>query len=298
MRHAPLSAIVSQAGRLLALPILAGVAFAGAPATAQAHAGRGDHGLSCDVHSDWSVRAYRNAFLFTREGSPHEVGIGGGRLFVDGREVRVSAADHARLAAMESEFHALAPEMRQVVGEAVEIAFAALTEVARGLSGDPGQTVADLDAAHRRVRARMASADLALFNKDALSDVVQPILRDYLPDIIGGAVRTAIKAAFSTGKEAGELQARIDRMQHELDQRVDARAKALEPLARHMCARLRRIDALDDALEARTAAGRPYDLLEAKVRKDDGDDRDDDGDGAEPDGDHAHGAGDDDIVRN
>ena len=91
-------------------------------------------------------------------------------------------------------------------------------------------------------------------------DVVEPILRDYLPEIIGGAVRTAIKAAFTLGKD-GDLQARMARMEHELDTRVDARAKALEPLAESMCARLRRIDALDNALEVRTVDGQPLDLL-------------------------------------
>lgn len=258
----------------LSLVILALAAATAGSAQAHPHS-RGDNRLSCDVSSNWSVRPYRSAFLFTREGAPREVGIGGGRLFVDGAEVRVSAADHARLAGMESEFRALAPEMRQVATEAVDIAFTALAEVARGLSGDPGQTVAELEASHRKVRARMERADLALLNEDAVADVVRPILRDYLPDIIGGAVRTAIKAAFSTGKEAGELQARMDRMEHALDDRVDARAKALEPLAQSMCARLRRIDALDDALEVRAADGSRFDLLEADVR-----DRRGDGDSA------------------
>jgi hypothetical protein len=157
---------------------------------------------------------------------------------------------------MEREFRALQPEMEQVVTEAVDIAFTALTEVARGLSADPGQTVAELQASHRRVRAKMAASPLALFNDDAMAGIVEPIMREHMPDIVGGAVRTAIKAAFSTGKEAGELQARMDRMEHELDARVDARAEALEPLAKSMCSRLRRMDALDDALEVRTADGR------------------------------------------
>lgn len=252
------------------LPVLvaatvAVVAAASGPAQARSHP-RNDRHIGCDVDSDYSVRPYRRAFLFTREGEPREVGIGGGRLFVDGREVAVSAADRARLAGMESEMRALVPEMRHVATEAVDIAFDALTEVARGLSGDPGQTVARLEASHRQMRARMTRSDLALLNEDAMGDVVRPILREYLPEIVGGAVRTAIRAAFSTGKEAGELKGRMDRMEHALDERVDARAKSLEPLAEAMCARLRRIDAFDDALEVRTADGRPYDLLDARPR--------------------------------
>jgi hypothetical protein len=244
---------------------LAGAALAGA-VQAHPHSRKGDHQLSCDVESQYTVRPYKGAYVFARDG--REVGIGGGRLFVDGREVEVSAADHARLVEMEQEFRALQPEMQQVVSEAVDIAFTALTEVARGLSGDPGQTMAELEASHRQARARMAAAPLALFNEDAMAGIVEPIMREHVPEIVGGAVRTAIKAAFSTGKEAGELKARMDRMEHELDARVDARAEALEPLAQSMCSRLRRMDALDDALEVRTADGKRFDLLEADTRKD------------------------------
>ena len=249
------------------------LALAGAASAASAHdPGRSDHHLGCDVGSDYSVRPVRRAFVFRQDALPHEVGIGGGRLFIDGNEVIVSDADHARLRQMEGEFHALVPEVQQIATEAVDIAFTALTEVARELSSDPGQTVASLEASHRRSMARMRSTPLALFDEDAMADVVQPILRDYLPEIIGGAVRTAIKAAFTIGKD-GDLQARMDRMQHELDTRVDARAKALEPLAERMCTRLRRIDALDDALDVRTADGRPLDLLriDARHHRHDGD---------------------------
>ena len=249
-----------------ARPVVVGLAFAAGAAGAQArsHPDKGDHHVSCDVESQYTVRPYKRAYVFERDG--REVGIGGGRLFVDGREVEVSADDRTRLAGMEREFQALRPEMTQVVTEAVDIAFSALTEVARALSGDPGQTVAELEASHRKVRAKMAAAPLALFNEDAIEGVVQPILSEHLPAIIGGAVRSAVKAAFSTGKEAGEFQARMDRMEHELDARVEQRAKALEPLARSMCARLHRIDALDDALEVRTADGARFDLLEANAR--------------------------------
>lgn len=237
-----------------------------AASVASAHEpGRDDHHLGCNVGSEYSVHPVRRAFVFRQDALPHEVGIGGGRLFVDGNEVMVSEADHARLRQMEGEFHALVPEAQQVATEAMDIAFTALTDVARELSADPGQTVASLEASHRKAMARMRSTPLALFDEDAMADVVQPILRDYLPEIIGGAVRTAIKAAFTIGKD-GDLQARMDRMQHDLDTRVDARAKALEPLAERMCTRLRRIDALDDALEVRTAGGKPLDLLRIDAR--------------------------------
>ncbi|CAN5144848.1 YggN family protein [soil metagenome] len=221
---------------------------------------RGNVRLDCDIGTNYNVRMARRAFVFSQDQARHEIGIGGGRLFIDGHEVTISDSDHVRIAQMEREMHDLVPEVQKVAIEAVDIAFTALTEVARELSADPGQTVSTLEASHRRALAKMRQTPLAMFDKDAMRDVVEPILRDYLPEIIGGAVRTAIKAAFTLGKD-GDLQARMARMQHELDTRVDARAKALEPLAESMCARLRRIDALDNALEVRTADGQPLDLL-------------------------------------
>jgi hypothetical protein len=259
----------------------------------------GGHRLSCNVSSRYSVRPAGRAFVFRQDEDKREIGIGGGRLFIDGHEVTVSDADHARLRRMEGEMHALVPELQQVATEALDIAFTALTEVARELSADPGQTVANLETSHRRAMARMRNTPMVLFDRDAMADVVQPILRDYLPEIIGGAVRTAIKAAFTIGKD-GDLQARMDRMEHELDTRVDARAKALEPLAEQMCSRLRRIDALDDSLDVRLPDGRALDLLRADTRSDrhrghDGDARDGDGhDGDARDGDDSDGGDKDD----
>lgn len=242
------------------LPIAAALTLASAGVAAHPNE-RGRH-MSCDVSSSYSVDTHRRAFVFKRDaGSAVEVGIGGGRLFIDGKEQRLSDADHQRLGQMEAEMHRLVPEVEQITTEAVDIAFTALTEVARGLSGEPDRTVAALESAQRRMRREMADRPMAIFNDDAMADVIRPILSQYVPEIVGGAVRTAIKAAFSSGKEAGELKARMDRMERELDGRVDARAKRLEPLARAMCQRLRRLDGIDNSIEFRLPNGDSLQLL-------------------------------------
>ena len=53
----------------------------------------------------------------------------------------------------------------------------------------------------------------------------------------------------------------MNRMETALDQRIDARAKALEPLADAMCQRLKRMDALDNALDYRLSGGASLELL-------------------------------------
>jgi Protein of unknown function (DUF2884) len=237
----------------LALLLAAGQAVAG---------GTHDVNLGCDVGSDWSVSLYRSAFLFKQEnGAAHEVGIGGGRLFVDGKEITLAVDDQRRIADLEAEMRALAPELRQVGREAVDIAFTALIEVARGLSRTPDKSVGDLQRARSRALADIDRQPMGVFDGDAVKGIVEPIITRFVPDIVGGAVSTALKAAFSGEAQRQEFQSRMDRMERELDTRVDARAKALEPLAEKMCRRLERMDDLDNALEVRLPGGEPLQLL-------------------------------------
>jgi prefoldin subunit 5 len=239
-----------------------------ASSLAQAHANENDKHLSCEISSDYSVSSYRNAYVFTQDqGKPAEIGIGGGRLFLDGKEATLSDADHQRLRQMEAEMKALMPEVQQITVEAIDIAFTALTEVARGLASDPHKTVSKLESAHARVLKEMSDKPLALFNDDAMGDVVEPIMADYVPEIVGSAVTTALKAVFSGEKKRNEFEARMEHMQQELDTKVDARAKALEPLAQAMCQRLRRIDDIDNALEYRLPDAKPLQLLQVERRE-------------------------------
>lgn len=233
-----------------------------ASGAAQAHSTHDGVRLGCDVRSDYSVRPYRQAFLFSREGStPAEIGIGGGRLFIDGKEIELGAADHARLREMEGEMKAMVPQIEKVTLEAIEIAFTALTEVARGLSNTPEKTVAGLERSHREMMAEIRSKPMGVFNEDAMAGIIEPIITRFIPDIVGGAVSTALKAAFSGEAATKEFEARIKHMEGELDTRVEARAKKLEPLADALCQRLTHLDSLDDSLEFRLPDGKPMQLL-------------------------------------
>lgn len=233
-----------------------------------AHDGsRVGHETHCDVHTDWSVKNHRLAFVFTREGGgPEEVGIGGGRLFIDGREQKLSAADHARLARMEAEMHALLPQVRTVVVEAVDIAFTALAEVARGLASDPSHTVSELETARRRLRSQLQERPLSAMDGDAIGRTITPILTEYVPQIVGGAVSGALKAAFGGEAKAKDFEKKIQRMERELDSKVEARAKKLEPLAEAMCQRLKTLDNIDDELEYRLPDGGRLELLRVGPR--------------------------------
>jgi hypothetical protein len=248
-------------------PAVAAVAIALALAGTPALAGSNINGHKCDVHSDWSVRTHRLAFVFAKDGrTPGEIGIGGGRLFVDGREQKLSAADHARLSRMEHEMHAMVPQLREVAVQAVDIAFSALTEVARGLASDPQRMVSDLERARARVRGQMQGKPLAALDGDAIGRTITPILSEFIPQIVGGAVSNALAAAFGGEQKSQDFEKRMQRMEQELDEKVERRARELEPLAESLCGHLQAMDRIDDELEYRLPDGGRLELLRVGPR--------------------------------
>jgi hypothetical protein len=224
-------------------------------------------GTHCDINSDWSVRMHRRAFVFAREDhQPGEVGFGGGRLFVDGKEVKLSSADQARVQQFEQEMTALVPELRHIVLEAVDIAFVTLTEVARGLASDPKEAIEDLQRAQAKLRAQMDAQPLVALDGDAVGRTIEPVVSEFVPQIIGGAMSGALKAAFGGQKKAEEFERRMEHMEKEIDGKVEARAKTLEPLAEGMCQRMKTLDRLDDELEYRLPDGGRLELLRVGPR--------------------------------
>ena len=221
--------------------------------------------LECSMHSDYHLQMHGQAFVFTRdEGASQRIVLGGGHLYVDGREVALSTADQRRINDYESELRRLLPEARQVATEATDIAFAALTEVARGFAdkGD-NSTVHQLEQAHRRLRAQLDKDPAFVFNGDIDAEVIRPVITEFVPAITGAAVKTALSVAFS-GDEARTkaFEARMDTMGHDIDVKVKARAESLKPLAHSLCQRTKRLDAIEEGLTVRLDDGSSLNLLQ------------------------------------
>lgn len=245
-------------------PLVLATLLACGHSAASAHetdARRKDGHASCRVESDYQLDTYRNAFVFTRnDGRPARMSLGGGLLYVDGREAVLSAADRERIVRFEGELRQLMPEARKVATEAVDIAFAALEEVTRGLASDPEASIASLRQSHQRIRREFERRPMA-FNDRAIEGIVEPLVTEFIPTIIGGAVSMAVKAVFAGEEKAKEMERRIQRMEHEIDARVEKRAEQLEPLVERLCQRMQRMDTIDNALEYRTPDGKRIDFL-------------------------------------
>jgi hypothetical protein len=236
------------------------LALAIAPAAQARH-------MECQMHSDYHLHMQGQAFVFTRDDGPAQrVVLGGGRLFINGREVALSSADQARIDNYESELRRLLPEARQVATEAVDIAFSALTEVARGFAEHGDRTLEnDLEKAHRHLRGQISEDGAFVFNGDIDAEVIKPIITEFVPEITGAAVKTALSIAFSgDDAKAKAFQARMDAMGKQIDVKVKDRANALEPLAQSMCQRTRRLDAIEGGLSLRLDDGKRLDLLQSE----------------------------------
>ena len=227
--------------------------------------------LECRMHSDYHLQVRGQAFVFIRDDGPAQrVVLGGGHLYVDGREVALNAADQQRIDNYESELRRLLPEAQQVASQAVDIAFTALIEVARGFADNSDSPmVGQLEQAHRRLRRHLDSDAAFVFNGDIDAEVIEPIIAEFVPEITGAAVKTALSIALSgDSAKSRAFEARMDTMGKDIDAKVSARAEALEPLARSLCQRTKRLDAIEGGLTLRLSDGTSLDLLQTAPEND------------------------------
>jgi hypothetical protein len=221
--------------------------------------------VSCDARSDYQVSMSGQAFVFeNNDGRNTRVVLGGGQLYINGKQTAVSAADQKSLDGFEAELRLLVPESRQVVTEAVNIAFDALGAVSVALSGNAGKSTEYDKARAKAVASANDPTRLPIFNDQSMRGIVEPIVSEFVPDIVGSALGFAMKAIFAGEEKAAAMETRMNAMEKDLDARIDAREKALEPLAEGMCKRIQRMDALDNALEVRLPNGKPIDFLSIK----------------------------------
>lgn len=222
--------------------------------------------ISCDVDSDYDFHMTPRSVIFTREsGTPKAIVMREGRLFIDDQWATLSAADSRRIKDYERDARATMLIAQQIGHDAAEIAFITLGEVAAGFSSNPRETRAKLDKARAQLDARLArSVTPTRFNGRDLGQGIASAVGDVLPTLIGDIVGGAVSAALSG--DTARLQ-RMEKMDKDIEARVEPRANALERRAETLCHRMEALDAIDDALEYRQPNGQRLELLEAKATR-------------------------------
>lgn len=225
-----------------------------------------DMQINCDASSDYNISLVKQAFVFEgpKNGKPVVV-LGGGKLFINGKQSLLSDADQKRINSFETEMRLLLPETQKVVTEAVNIAYDALSIASASLSSNPDKVLANYQADRKATLKELQNTkNVFMFNDDAMEAIIKPIVAKFVPTIAGNAVGFAFRAMFADEAKANEMEARIKAMENDLDKEIEARADALEPLAEKMCKRIHKMDEIENSLSVKLPNGKPINFLDVK----------------------------------
>ncbi len=224
--------------------------------------------LDCSFESDYKFSQQGHTLIFSRDTAPGKrIMIQDGRMVIDGKELKLSEDDKARIAAFENETRLLIPQFKLITSEAIDIAFTALIEVSRGLNGEQNNpTVIKLQNAQIALHNSLSKNPDLVINDDIGEKIIEPIVTDFVPDVVAAAVKQALSLAFN-GDDAKSkaFEARMDKMDNEIETKVELRAKKLEPLAQAMCSRVRNMDKIEDSISLRLSNKEKINLLDTKA---------------------------------
>lgn len=224
-----------------------------------------DLAATCHATSSYDLTLRTDGLLFDRaQPAPRQVLIHDGTLRTDGIPVRLNAEDQDRLALFERELRALAPQVRKVARNGVDLAVQSVQAEASGLGLD-ASTQAELGdrlAAHaaefkQRIDASNSTHD---WQGGAFEQYANQVGSDLMPLVAGGLGQQALGAALSGNLDAAAgLGGRAQNLVSQLRPRLERRMQALRPQIQALCPQIRRLQELQDGI--RGADGRPLDLL-------------------------------------
>ena len=238
--------------------------FALALATPAAAAVRVHHVDGCGVESRYDLALDASRLAFTRaDATPQRIELERGHLRIDGREVAVSEADRRRLAEVEAGLRALAPQMRAIARDAVDIAYTAIGEVARAFAGERSTLADTLERRHADARARVDDAFASRpFDDKAIGAVVDATVEEVMPALASDMAAVAVKALLS-GDEAmaRDLESRTAQLDAQIEARVETQARQIEARAKALCPQFAQLAELQDSLDLRLPDGGRLELL-------------------------------------
>jgi hypothetical protein len=225
-----------------------------------------DLAATCHASSSYDVTLNTDSVLFDRPApAPLRVELRQFALRTDGVAVHLSAENQDKLALFERELRALAPRVRVVAQNGVDMA----TQAIHGEVGGMGvseetraaveRSLADhASALKQRIAASRSTHDL---QDDAASQYANQLAADLLPLIAADLGQQAIDAAMSGDLQAAaDLRDRGTALATQLQPRLLQRMQALRPQIEALCPSIRRLAELQRGV--RGSNRQPLDLLE------------------------------------
>ncbi|WEN15974.1 DUF2884 family protein [Rhodanobacter sp. AS-Z3] len=225
-----------------------------------------DLAATCHASSSYDVTVKPGSLLFDRPApAPFHVELQQGALRTDGVTVKLNAENQDRLTLFERELRALAPRVRTVARNGVDIAAQALrAEVdGMGLSADAhAEFLRRLDGHAAELKQRISiSQSTHDWQGDAANQAMSQIAGDLLPLLAADLGQQAINAALSGDLQtAATLRDRAADLATDLQPRLQARLQVLRPQIEALCPSIRRLAQLQQ--DVRGSNGQPLNLLQ------------------------------------
>ncbi|MCI2260505.1 DUF2884 family protein [Xanthomonas indica] len=216
----------------------------------------------CGLSTPFNVLADSGGIWLTRSGGdgPREIFFHAGELSVDHRVQQVGDADAQRLLEMERETRALMPQVADLSHEVVDLSYDVLGSVVEMLTGSAGNA-RKIERLRTHANAYVdGTLGKGRWDQDAFDDRFEDYVETQAERFVGSITRHVLWQVV-TGR-ADAIGDRAERMDAALEARLDARSKGIERKAEALCARVTRLDALQQALEYRYR-GQPLRLLAA-----------------------------------
>ena len=221
----------------------------------------------CQVESSYDVTLTSGGLLFDRATpTPMRVLVHDGRLQVDGRPVALGAADRQRMQRFEQTARALAPKVKAIALQGVDLAAGAVREQAREstpqLAGS-GELDARLDAIAADLKARIQRSDSSHdWHGTAFQQYVNQHVTTIVPLLASDLLQQAMQVAISGDLDgASELRDRAAHLADSLRTRVYGKLAVLKPRIRELCPAVREMDQLENDLDADLPGGSRLNLL-------------------------------------
>jgi hypothetical protein len=225
-----------------------------------------DLATTCHASSSYDVTLKSDSVLFDRASpAPFHVELQHGSLRTDGIDAHPNAEDQDRLALFERDLRTLAPRVRAVAQNGVDMAVGAMRAEADGMDLTAGSK-AEFErrlAAHaselkRRIAASRSTHD---WQGDAANEYMNQIAADLLPLLAADLGQQAINAALAGDLQAAAgLRGRAADLATALQPRLQQRMQALRPQIQALCPSIQRLAELQQGV--RGSDGRPLSLLQ------------------------------------
>lgn len=225
-----------------------------------------DLATTCHATSSYDVTLRPDSLLFDRPSpAPTRVELQADSLHADGIAVALSPAQQDRLSVFERDLRALAPRVRKVAQNGVDMAVRALhAEVAGlGLGADTRAQVDHKLATHAaELKQRIAQSQSTHdWDGNAMQRYADQLTADLMPLVVADLGQQAINTAMTGDLQtAAQLRDRASSLATGLQPRLEQGMQALRPQIEALCPAVQRLARLQQGL--RDSKGRPLNLLQ------------------------------------